>query len=108
METISTFENSDNNHMPNNNMTMSIIGAVLGLCSPCCIGLITGIIAIVLASQVNNKYMAEDFEGARNSASNAKILAIISIVLGIIGLILNAINFMFLGNNFYQDLINNL
>ena len=105
METTTSFENSDNEMMPNNYMTMSIIGAVLGLCSPCCIGLITGIIAIVLASQVNDKYLSEDFEGARSSANNAKILAIISIALGAIGIIINIISFMFFGANIYQDLL---
>ena len=35
------------NSMPDNQMTLAIVATVLGLCSPCCIGFILGIIAIV-------------------------------------------------------------
>ena len=56
--------------LPNNNMTLAIIAAVLGPCSPCCIGLILGIIAIVLSSQVKTKFERGDFAGANSSAKN--------------------------------------
>ena len=74
---------------PNNNMVLSIVGTVLGLCSPCCIGLILGIIAIVLSSQVNNKFNLGDYNGAEKSAKNAKILAYVAIGLGVLGILSN-------------------
>ena len=79
-------ENS-NQTMPNNNMSMSIIGTVLGLCSPCCIGLILGIVAIVMSNGVKKKFEAGDYEGAEKAAKNAKIIAIVAIALAILNLI---------------------
>src|SRR5690606_15167894 len=76
---------------PENNMTLSIVGAVLGLCSPCCVGLIAGIVAIVYSSQDNTKFNAGDYAGAAKSASNAKILAYVAIGLGVLGLLINII-----------------
>ncbi|MFK5982990.1 MAG: CD225/dispanin family protein [Flavobacteriaceae bacterium] len=87
METTTSFENSDNGIMPSNNMTLAIIATVVGLCSPCCIGLILGIVAIVMATQVKTKYESGDMAGANSSAKNAKILAYIAIGLFILNLI---------------------
>ena len=100
METTSFSENT----MPNNNMTLAIIATVLGLCSPCCIGLILGIIAIVLSSQVKTKFESGDFAGALSSAKNSKILAYIAIGL----LALNLIYLLgFGGMAVYQELLEN-
>lgn len=82
---------------PQNNMTLSIIGTILGLCSPCCIGLIVGIIAIVKSSQVNNQFFAGDYTAAMSSAKTAKTLAYVAIGLGILGIILNIIGFITMG-----------
>ena len=49
------------NSMPDNQMTLAIVAAVLGLCSPCCIGFILGIIAIIFSSQVKSKFEKGDF-----------------------------------------------
>lgn len=85
----SSFENIDNREMPKNNMALSVVGTILGLCSPCCIGLILGIIAIVMSSSVKKKFEAGDVSAAEKAAKNAKIMAIIALVLGVIGLLLN-------------------
>lgn len=74
---------------PNNNMALSIVGTILGLCSPCCIGLIIGIIAIVKSSQVNNKFMSGDFNGALSASKSAKTLAFTAIGLGVLGILFN-------------------
>ena len=77
-------ENSNNNIMPNNNMTLAIVATIVGCCSPCCIGFILGIVAIVMATQVKKKFETNDFSGAESSAKNAKILAFIAIGIAII------------------------
>ncbi len=98
METTSFSENT----MPNNNMTLAIVATVLGLCSPCCLGLILGIIAIVLSSQVKSKFDSGDFAGALSSAKNSKILSYIAIGL----LLLNIIYLLgFGGMAAYQEIL---
>lgn len=82
---------------PENNMTLAIVGTVLGLCSPCCIGLITGIIAIVFATQVNTKFNAGDYAGAVSSAKNVKTLSYISIGLGVLGIIITIVQLISYG-----------
>ncbi|PHS65730.1 MAG: hypothetical protein COB12_06570 [Flavobacterium sp.] len=105
METTSTFENPTNGIMPNNNMTLAIVATILGLCSPCCIGLILGIVAIVMASQVKNKYESGDIAGAESSAKNAKILSYIAIGL----LLLNLVYLLaFGGMAAYEEILNQL
>ncbi|SHF28246.1 CD225/dispanin family protein [Dysgonomonas macrotermitis] len=91
---------NDGNQMPkpNNNLPLTIIGTVLGLCSPCCIGLIVGIVAIVFSTQVESKYNYGDYQGALSSAKNAKILAFVAIGLGAIGLIYSIIQFATVGS----------
>lgn len=84
----SSFENVDNKEMPKNNMGLAILGTVLGLCSPYCLGLISGIVSIVFASQVKKKFEAGDHEGAEKSAKNAKVLAFVAIGLFVIALIM--------------------
>jgi len=82
---------------PANNMSLAIVGTVLGLCSPCCIGLIVGIIAIVQASSVNSKFTAADYTGAASAAKSAKTMAYIAIGLGVLGLIINIITVISFG-----------
>lgn len=82
---------------PNNNMPLAIIGTIIGLCSPCCIGLVVGIVAIVFGSQVNSKYFQNDYVGAESSAKNAKILAWVAIGLGILGLIITIVQIQLMG-----------
>lgn len=78
---------------PNNNLVLAIVGTVIGLCSPCCFpGLILGIVAIVMSTQVDSKYNAGDYPGAEKAAKNAKILAFVALGLGIIGLIWSIIS----------------
>ncbi len=89
----SSFENFDHKEMPKNNMGLSIVGTILGICSPfCCPGLILGIIAIVFSTQVKKKFEAGDFAGSEKASKNAKLLALIAIVLGVIGIIYSAMN----------------
>jgi len=92
MENTSSFENLDNREMPNNNMGLSITGTVLGMCSPCCIGFILGIVAIVMSTQVKKKFESGDHSGAESSAKNAKILAFIAIGLMVANLIYTGLN----------------
>jgi predicted PurR-regulated permease PerM len=100
METASFSEKS----LPNNNMTLAIIAAVLGLCSPCCIGLILGIIAIVLSNQVKTKFERGNLAEAISSAKNSKILSFIAIGL----LVLNLIFLLsFGGVATYQEILEN-
>lgn len=76
---------------PDNNMTLAIIGTVVGLCSPCCIGFIAGIVAIVFSTQVNTKFNQGNYEGALSSAKNSKTLSYVAIGLGVLGLIINVV-----------------
>lgn len=103
-ETYSSFDNTTH-AQPENYMTFSIIGTVLGLCSPCCIGLIVGVIAIVLSTQVNSKFNAGDYAGAQSSSKNAKLLAYIAIGLGVLGLIGNIIMIAVMGTDGYMNMI---
>lgn len=85
-------ENSNNNIMPSNNMALAIVAAIVGCCSPCCIGLILGIVAIVMATQVKKKFEANDYSGAKSSAKNAKLLALIAIGISVVYLIYIGLN----------------
>ena len=74
-----------------NYLVLTIIGTVLGFF--CCdfIGAIPGIIGIVFATQVNKLAAAGDIAGAQAKANQAKILGIVSIALGAVGLVINII-----------------
>lgn len=89
--------NQDQPIKPSNNMPLAIIGTILGICSPCFIGFVVGIVAIVFAAQVNTKYLQNDYAVAETVAKNAKILAWIAIGLGIVGIIINIIYFKAIG-----------
>lgn len=85
-------ENINNHEMPKNNMGLAIAGTILGCCSPCCIGFILGIVAIVMATQVKKKFEANDFAGAASSAKNAKLLAYIAIGIAVLYLLYIGLN----------------
>jgi cytochrome c biogenesis protein CcdA len=85
-------ENSTNNIMPSTNMALAITAAIVGCCSPCCIGLILGIVAIVMATQVKKKFESNDFEGAASSSKNAKLLALIAIGIAVVYLLYIGLN----------------
>lgn len=92
MENTENFSTSDVSTMPENNLTLAIIATVLGICSPCCVGLILGIIAIVMATQVKKKFEAGDHAGAEKNAKTAKILAFVAIGLTVLNLIYVGLN----------------
>ncbi|MGB0897397.1 MAG: CD225/dispanin family protein [Flavobacteriaceae bacterium] len=77
-------ENSTNNTMPSNHMALAIAATIIGCCSPCCIGFILGIVAIVMATQVKKKFEANDYSGAESASKNAKLLALIAIGIALI------------------------
>lgn len=94
-----SFMNTDSSNppKPDNYLIMSIIGTVLGLCS--CIGLVLGIIAIVFATQVDSKYNMGDYDGAMKASNNAKILSIIALVFGVLGVIGNIVYMIVVGGS---------
>lgn len=92
MEENNTISKSSNLVMPSNNMALAIVGTVLGMCSPCCIGFILGIVAIVMAIQVKKKFESGDYAGAESSAKNAKILSFIAIGIAVLFLTYTGLN----------------
>lgn len=86
-----------------NNLVLAIIGTVLGLCSPCCVGTIVGIVAIVFANQVNTKHTIGDYTGAEQAAKNSKILAYIAVGLGVLGVIINVVMLVTGGMDAYME-----
>jgi hypothetical protein len=47
-----------------------------------------GIVAIIFATQVNNKYQAGDIAGAEEASKKAKMWAMISAGVGVVGIVL--------------------
>jgi hypothetical protein len=68
--------NERNDDIPNH-LVLSIVAAVLSLCTCWCIPL--GIVAVVLSVMVNSKINAGDFAGARSFSTYAKIVSWITI-----------------------------
>lgn len=97
MEVTNTSRFSSEVEKPKNNMTLAIIATVLGLCSPFCSGLILGIIAIVMSSQVTTKFEAGDIEGAMKSAKTSKTLSLITIGLFVLALAMGIFQIMYYG-----------
>lgn len=62
---------------PNNYLVLSIVGTIIG-CVP------LGVPAIVFSAQVDNRYAAGDYEGAARYSRTARILAWVSISIGIL------------------------
>lgn len=76
-------------------MPWAIVATVINICS--CIGLIFGIIGIVHASKANNFYqVGDDLQGDSNN-STAKIMTIIALVIGGLGILGNIIYFFIYG-----------
>ncbi len=73
--------------MPQNHMTLAIIGAIIGTLGAGCLGLIIGGVAIYSANRVKFHFANKNVVEAQKSASTAKTLGILSIVLGVIGVI---------------------
>lgn len=106
METQDNLSSHDTlRQQPPNYMVISIVGLILGLCSPCCVGLITGIVAIVFSSQVTSKFNAGDYAGANSASNNAKIFGYVSLGLGILGILLNLIAIAIMGSDGYMEMI---
>ncbi len=97
MEVTNTSGFSQEVEMPKNNMTLAIIATILGLCSFYCSGLILGIIAIVMSSQVKSKFENGDVEGALKSAKTSKLLSLIAIGLFVLGIAVAAYSIMTYG-----------
>lgn len=66
---------------PDNNLVWAILSTLL-----CCLP--TGIYAIIKAAEVNSKWYAGDYDGARESAEAAKKWSIYGAVAGVIGIFL--------------------
>ncbi|PQL94695.1 CD225/dispanin family protein [Apibacter adventoris] len=92
--------------MPSNNLPLAIISTILGCCSPCWIGLILGIIAIVYSSQVRTKYNAQDYDGAQKAAKNVKIFSFISLGLVVINIIIQLVIYSIYGIAYYENYFN--
>jgi hypothetical protein len=75
---------------------LAIIGTILGACTSC-IGLITGIFAIVQNNKAKSLYAAGDTVGAYSAANTAKILVIVTWVLVVLGILVN-VGLFFTGN----------
>ncbi len=73
--------------MPNNNMPLAISSVVLGCIGSGCIGLILGGIAIFFSSNVAKHFANNNYIDSQKSANTAKTLAIIALVLGVVGII---------------------
>ena len=74
-----------------NNYLVPAILATLFCCLP------TGIVAIIMAAQVNSKLATGDVAGARQSAKNAKTWTFVSVGLGLLAIILWVVLVVFLG-----------
>lgn len=90
-----------------NYMVWAIVATVIGFCL-CCPSIITGITAIVFASQVNAKANAGDRDGALKASSNAKTWTLVTAGLAVVGLIINIIWIASGGMAEYQQLIEQL
>ncbi len=80
-----------NNTNIKNHQTLAILGTILGIFSPCCIGIIIGGIGIYMSSQVTQQLKNDEIEKAQSTANTVKIMSYIAIALGIIGIIMNII-----------------
>lgn len=97
MEVTNTSGFSQEVEMPKNNMTLAIIATILGICSPFCSGLILGIIAIVMSSQVKTKFENGDVAGALKSAKTSKTLSLITIGLFVLAVAIGIFQIMYYG-----------
>ncbi len=86
-------------------MPWAILGTVLGLCS--CVGLICGVIGIIYASKANNAYLSGSYYDGDQANSTAKVMTIISLIMGVLGIIGTVIMWVFnLGSGFLSAVSN--
>lgn len=85
---------------PQDYTTLAIVAMIIGLCTSC-IGLITGIIAVVQANKAKSLYAAGDVPGSYSAANTAKILVFVTFGLAALGLLVNLI--LFASGNFYYN-----
>lgn len=78
-------------------MALAIVGTVLGaLCY--CIGFVTGLIAIIFSSLANSEAKNGNWDDAKSKNTVAKILTIISLVLGGVGFLIVLVYLIFVGS----------
>lgn len=75
---------------PNNNLVWAILSTVL-----CCLPL--GVVSIIFAAQVDNRWATGDTRGAVDSARKAKQFAIASAIVGVVGILAYLLLFVVLG-----------
>lgn len=73
---------------PKDYFVLALVGTILSVCTSC-IGIITGIIAIVQNNKAKALYAAGDVAGANSAANTAKILVIVTWVLIGIAVLIN-------------------
>jgi hypothetical protein len=71
-----------------NNLALAIVATVVSLLA-CCIP--HGLVSLIFALQVDKKAAAGDIAGATNSAKQARMWALISIIIGIVGGVIAAV-----------------
>lgn len=86
---------------PRDYMALAIVATIVGLCTSYCIGVITGIIAIVMASKSRKAYAMGDVVTGASAASTAKTMIIVTFVIALLGIIVNII--LFATGNFYYS-----
>lgn len=77
-----------------NNMVIAIIATVVSVMG-CCLP--HGLVSLMFAMQVGKKEAANDIEGAKNAAKQAKMWAWISIIVGALSLVLSLVFGVFAG-----------
>lgn len=78
---------------PDNYRLLTIVGTIIGCCSPLLIGFVTGLVAIYFSTQVDSNYNAGNHAGAASNSKNARILAFVSLGLGVLGMVMAAYQF---------------
>ncbi len=84
-ETISEFE--EEVAMPNNNMPLAIASLVVGTLGTSCLGLVLGGMAIYFSNNVKLHFANNNWVEAQRSAKISKTIAIITLILGVVGII---------------------
>ncbi|MDQ1395483.1 MAG: Interferon-induced transrane protein [Acidimicrobiaceae bacterium] len=64
----------------NNNMALAVVSLVVGFIG-CLVLAVPGLVAVIMASQVNNKLAMGDVNGATQAARHAKIWAIVGLAI---------------------------
>ncbi len=91
------------------NSTLILVFGILSIVTCCCwgvLGLIFGIIALVMAKQAKETYLAEpELYSGYNNVKTGRILAIIGIVLSAIYLIINIVFVILYGWDGMQEMM---